>query len=541
MKTFKSLPQNIDFYHRYAGIIPALHQSGYLAQVISFMTEIGIIYSILYQSVVDFVPQYAQEVSFVGAFIGAGFIELGLRKLLPYSVRQVLNKRYTGLDRIMTIFIFLGTVLLLLTSGVLSFKGSKDLVEWAAPEPVLETTSAVDSLATAAQKNAVLVFQKDSTLLAKEYEAMLNTHKVRLKGYEDREARTNKDYTTRKQRIREKIAALENELSNKTATIWKEYKLTVKAIETKQDSSSVLIVASNEEKETQAAAKVSGYGGSLGYFTVVCLAVLVISVVLYEVYRKGADIEEKTRPNQYAFSPSLWSEAKEALSERFNYLLRNRIAAFTEATPEPPLPKSVKSHYDLSHLALNTTRVESEANKAGQVIRIPLQKQIGDSKANVNQSFDGDLEQRVINYTKAAIELENINLHNQAADMFLKAEEVLKMYLGTQANEDDVLNLKNACIAHLNNGAPNPFEHHHRRQIGFRKTADNASRYNGPVNTDKTVIDSSLKNCKHCNGEYKPKTWNQKYCSSNCKTDFHASKHGGKRFEPGKFHGKKRK
>lgn len=556
MKMFTSLPKNTDFYHRYAGIIPTLHRSGYLAQVISFMTEIGIIYSILYQSVIDFAPNYAQEIAYFGAFIGAGFIEIALRKFLPYSVRQILHKRYVGLDKVMTIFIFSGTLLLIVTSGFLSFKGSKDLVEWAAPEPVVKTTHSIDSIALSRKTEAAVIYQRDSIAREEQYQSLLNAAATRLKGYEEKEVRTGRNYTSRKQRIREEISSIEKEKAAALGKAWNAYKSAQETIRLKKDTSIARVELINITTSNKAISKIKNYGGGLGWFTIICLTVLIISVVLYEVYRKGSDIEEKARPSQYAFLPSVWLEAKGAIAERINYLFRNKITSFADATPPPPLPASIKSHYDQSHLSLYGITVKSK-NGEDQVIHLPVQKH-EQNKVSTTVATD-DLATKALDYTAAAVQLESVNLHSQANEMFLKAEEVLKMYLGSGATEATVLELKTACIAHLNNDGPNPFSHHHRRPIGYGSTTENNGRYNGPVSDGKimadgslkncpsndqvssreTVIDSSLKSCNHCNKQYKPKAWNQKYCSTDCKKDYHTDKHGGQPFNPRKFHGKK--
>lgn len=71
---------------------------------------------------------------------------------------------------------------------------------------------------------------------------------------------------------------------------------------------------------------------------------------------------------------------------------------------------------------------------------------------------------------------------------------------------------------------------------------------NGPVNSgnsdgkEKIVyreVDTSIRQCKNCGEDYKPRAHNQKFCGQKCKDQFHTNKHGGQKFNPGKYHGKK--
>ncbi|MEM7574018.1 MAG: hypothetical protein AAF433_14015 [Bacteroidota bacterium] len=69
---------------------------------------------------------------------------------------------------------------------------------------------------------------------------------------------------------------------------------------------------------------------------------------------------------------------------------------------------------------------------------------------------------------------------------------------------------------------------------------------NGPVSSlngagKTTVVDSSLRDCVECGSTYRPKAWNQRYCSTSCKQKHHAKKHNGVMFKPGRYHGKNSK
>ena len=151
MKTFISLPKTDDgraFYSRYATLIPTLDLLGYLAQTVSALTEFGVIYSIVYASLAAFWPHYAAPIALAGAVVGTAFIELGLRQFLPYSARAIVHRRYAGWDGWITAFVLAATVALVAVCGLLSFTGSRILVEAVAPPPVTLTTTTADSMAT---------------------------------------------------------------------------------------------------------------------------------------------------------------------------------------------------------------------------------------------------------------------------------------------------------------------------------------------------------------------------------------------------------
>lgn len=215
-----------------------------------------------------------------------------------------------------------------------------------------------------------------------------------------------------------------------------------------------------------------------------------------------------------------------------------------------------------------------------------------------------DLENKVFHLIGAGIALESDNYHDEAAKYFLQAEDVLKMYLGPDHHPKEFTEIYNGCILHMNGAGPNPFEHHHRRNpIGFRKASGgdpepthehytvtpeearrlitaleeeaekqrtagneeaakrcedqvrklkeqlqqnapaNGDRYNGDRYTaEKSAADSRTRNCKQCGQPFTYRHWNKKYCSDQCKLDFHAEKHGGQRFDPAEYRkGKKRR
>ena len=79
MKRYKTLPKEQDFFDRYAFLINQLVKTSFLSQAISAITEIGVIFTIIYKSIADFLPHLALPFAIIGAIIGTALLEVGLR------------------------------------------------------------------------------------------------------------------------------------------------------------------------------------------------------------------------------------------------------------------------------------------------------------------------------------------------------------------------------------------------------------------------------------------------------------------------------
>jgi len=263
---------------------------------------------------------------------------------------------------------------------------------------------------------------------------------------------------------------LESQKAEALAELWSAQAARLAGITAARDSSRQAVGIWNQEQAAATVAAVDRYGGGLGWFTVACLVLLLISVVLHEVYQKGAEIEEKAQPGQYAFAPGLWSEAVAAIGERGQYLARRRLTAFADATPPPPLPAQLKPLYDFSGITLPAAQVASEAEE-GQIIRLPV--------ANVAQGGAGSSPEAAQAAQAAAVALELLQTAQEMASaspeaaqaLTLKADQVLTMYLGPEASPEAVDALRKSCLEHLRGEGPNPFAHLHRRPIGYQFTA----------------------------------------------------------------------
>ena len=222
MKTFHSLPNNNDFFNRYATLTPTLYKLGFFAQLVSAFTEIGVIYSLVFSSLSDFWPKYATAAATGAAFIGTAFLEIGLRKFLPYSCQAILYRRFSGLDMLMTFFIISATVALLVASGALSFAGSKAMVAAVAPTAEQRTTGGVDTAYHAGRAIALSTYRADSaeivtrydnqaTAITTAYKSQIGATTEQRDNLKAKERAESKSYATAKADLRLKVKTLEAE------------------------------------------------------------------------------------------------------------------------------------------------------------------------------------------------------------------------------------------------------------------------------------------------------------------------------------------
>jgi len=371
MKSFLTLPKDSDFFNRYARLIPALKISGYLAQIVSALTELGVLFTAIHTSLVFFVPGQAWLGAIVGAFIGVAIIETGLRVLLPYSVRAILHRRFSGLDLPLTIIVWSACVVLLSAGTLMSYHGSRDVVDRIKPKPKLEGTKMADLEYQKAEQKVLNAWKSDSTEIATRYGAQLDATKAqyaaliaqasgKLKNIEARE-RSGQRFSTAKNQARERVATLEVEQAGKLATLQTEKSTEmITAAGRKNEALASAAAAlgkvkvqtekSNSKTIAETDKRTNRYKGGLSWFTVICHLILIVSVAVDEIHKKGSGIEAKVVPTQYDFSGSVLGELFHALSCRWNQKVRSFIRGIEESTPPPPLPLSPNELYSLDNM-----------------------------------------------------------------------------------------------------------------------------------------------------------------------------------------------
>lgn len=395
MKSFLSLPTNGDFFARYANLVPTLFKVGILSQVVSGLTEIGIIFSIAYGSLYAFFPSYVSvPLAVFCAIIGTALIELGLRKFIPYSIKAFLYKRFTGLDLAMTIFILITTLALLSVSGNLSFRNSVNIVEMFKPQADTKDRTPVTNEYEKERGQILATYSTDSSSIASvyntqinakntEYQSLIDIQKQGIARYERKEQRERKSYRTKKIVIQTKIEQLEADRDAKTSILitskGNELKslLEAKNVEIKGIKKDYKTKASSIESHNDTAVekrdkKIASYGLGLGWFTIFGLFVFVLSVILDEIHKKGSGIEEKILVSQNYFSDNIVNAFFNMVGNKIQFAMRKKINEWESTTPPPPLPNNPMALYDVSNLEQEKITINvKELPKDGKVVYLP--------------------------------------------------------------------------------------------------------------------------------------------------------------------------
>ena len=478
MKHLNSTPQDTAFFSVYARLAKSVKASGYFAQIVSALTEVGGIGAAAYSVLFPIFGENTIHIAAAIATIGTAVLEVGLRVTIPQAVDAVLYKRWQGLHLAMSIAVFILGFVLLATSGVLSYKNSQTIVDSVVDQPARDSTgiqgAQIEYNATKAKAaeayradstTTVQQFTERKTATAAAFSGQLGSAKRELSNIYNKERRTGQSYATAKDQARQKIADVEAEQAAAIAAITTEQAAALAALKSeykaalaKADGDHRAALAALETEYTTATTErgqtVDAYGGGLAYFTIICLFIFLASVILDRIHRKGSGIAETVELSQYDINPPAIVEAYQAMRERLQTNIRAKIAAFEERTPAAPLPTSKRELYDPTELSN---------------VRIKLQ--LDDENEGAKRTVKIAAKRRQIGY-------------------FTHGDNVRKTKSGEASG------------------------------MGEDGTPPNAT------------VNAKLKDCDNCGKKYEAKVSWQRFCTTDCKTDFHARQHGGKPYSP---------
>jgi len=451
MKLLRSLPSETkkDFFDRYANLIPTLFWVGVIAQLISFFTELSVVYNLVHTNLSDFPVHIDQNiisiVSWSAAILLSAFFEVGLRKFIPYSVRTFIYSRWKKLDKVMSIFILMIAISLVVGSVTFSFQGSKELVN-VVSVPKKESKAETDRDYRANIADAKDQYQTDQAATKNSYAAQITSTYEKYQGKIDRqqseidryvrkEQRNKVSYTSRKLAHRGNIANIKSEQGEAIAKLQEAQRKelanlsdikrkSLKQAETGYTTKISSIDRRNRTTAAAAAEKAEMYGGGLAWFTVVCMVVLILSVVLDEVHKKGSGIVEQVVVNQYDFSNSAWSRFWKMLKEKWQSFIHRKITAWEQTTKAPSLPVLDYQLYDVGAIEQQRIKVEAQKIKNDTVI-IPSRLQGANDEGKPspkkakkkNEEVEADLDHFSLNLVpenmvKNGME-EQVNLHQE--------------------------------------------------------------------------------------------------------------------------------
>jgi hypothetical protein len=375
MKLQTNLPQNAAFFERYADLITRLKGVATIAQIITGVCEIGILYGLIYPSLVDIVPpQYVGFMATLGAIICAAMLQMGLKTIYPHAVRAILHRHFKGLYLWFSIFIFILTLSILTASICLSWQGSKDIADFAVSKPIEKTTTASDSIKNADFLTAQRVFTSDSATIETKYKGIMQgveSEKMSEINAVERNAK-GKRATTLRAELATKLAKLQADKATELEAKASDRKKSMDRATNRNDGDAATIATDNTTAKNEVSTKKTRYKGYIGYSTLMCYIFFLSVFTMCEIYHKGANIEIKPLPSQRHFNPSVFAEFWETVKEKLDVFFRTKIQNWADKTPPQPLPLSMSALYDFkADILTDTIKIET-TGKQTKVVKLPL-------------------------------------------------------------------------------------------------------------------------------------------------------------------------
>lgn len=361
MKYYTTTPKNKAFYEQYARLVKSLKLSGYVGQLLSFMTAIGGIALIFQNLLSDFLPvQTAVTIAWIVAGVAAFTIELALRFSIPSAVDSILYKRFKGLELYVSILIFLIVGLVGTASIYLSYANSKVIVDDLMEVPALDTLEI--QRIQADQAKAVATFQarysQDSAQLAADQAQQLQlaaaaeagavaAAKARLAKAKNDNWRNKGGFGGAIDQAKTELASAEANLARATASLTAQHRneraqfngkaeKQLSSLQGKYTSQTAEIKAAHETAISVRNGKASGRGAGLAWFTVIGFVLTLVSIAADRIHKKGSEMIDKVEFEAADTEPHPIREYWEALNRRLRTTLQTAAREFDANTPTAP-------------------------------------------------------------------------------------------------------------------------------------------------------------------------------------------------------------
>lgn len=384
MKKVNSLPENEEFFSNYIWLVKALSIAGYGGQVVSALTEIGGIYVAARLSLAPIIPaEFLVYICGTIAALGTAIIEVGLRHSVPHCVDSVLYRRFSGLRLAITVFVWLITGLLLIASGVLSFRNSTTIVSNMTQGEKLKDIAEADSIYTGKLETLDSIHRQEAATLDSTYKqisgaeagalaAKVQIAERNLSNWKNRQWREKASLGTQIDAARLELTQAQAELAAATADITREKSQKLEALKARMEEKRQEAKAEHEAAIAQAtesqAGKVAEYGGGLAYFTIICLVLLIVSITINRIVKKGSGVKEQVEITQYDLLPNPITAAWNAAGHRIRYILLNAITRFDEKTPDLNLPEGVREIYDPAEVKRQRAKLKLEEGEDSEYV-----------------------------------------------------------------------------------------------------------------------------------------------------------------------------
>jgi hypothetical protein len=334
MKTQYTTPKDWQFFQSYAGLLSTLNILGYLAQFISALTEFGVIYTLVRQSIAETFPAYAIPAALTGAVLCTAFLEVGLRRFLPFAFRAIYFRRFSGLHLAITLPVLLVASALIIASGYLSVHGSREIVQQSTPLPRIDSELPYIQQAEQDKAAALALWTTDSFLLEKRFASKMESTQLKHQSIIQREisvrrsqgsnlpsfrrAELEADYQTA-------LAVLEQQKADAFQKAQDLRDTRFRTIESEKAASIARVDVKNKLSEHRTVQKSTQYGNGLAWFTLLAMGVLIFSIGIQEAHRKGSGIEEVAVLRSRASFTALLDELTQAISSNIEQQIRTWI------------------------------------------------------------------------------------------------------------------------------------------------------------------------------------------------------------------------
>lgn len=334
MKTQYTTPKDWQFFQSYAGLLSTLNILGYIAQFISALTEFGVIYILVHQSIAETFPAYAIPAALTGAVLSTAFLEVGLRRFLPFAFRAIYFRRFSGLHLAITLPVLLVAAALIVASAYLSVHGSREIVQQSTPVPRIDSELPYIQQAEQDKAAAIALWTTDSILLEKRFASQKESTRMKHQSILQREISVRRSQGSNVPGLRKAeleadyqtaLAVLEQQKADAFQKAQDLRDTRLQTIETEKAASVARVDVKNKLSEHRTVQKSTQYGNGLAWFTLLAMGVLIFSIGIQEAHRKGSGIEEVAVLRTRASYAALFDELTQAISSNIEQQIRTWI------------------------------------------------------------------------------------------------------------------------------------------------------------------------------------------------------------------------
>jgi hypothetical protein len=545
MRTTKSTPSNQQFFTEHGGRIRALQIIGVAGQLLSA----GSLYYAVYAIIASQLQAAGGWVLAAAAAVTALMIELSNKALAKPAIKPfVVNALPNSPEhRILNRAYLAGLVVVAGLSFYLSATGSKYLAHDIAPPA---TAIRQDSIQAAylAQKNATEQrYLADTATLLQGYKIRLQAAAIALQAVEQRQANCTRPACL------QAVARARAQYATQTARIAQQQQQAIEQHRERMYSELTTLTAEHKQQQQQATQfnatqqqqqqqQTGQHAILLIIITAVGQIALYFTTYLICVIEQGAGISYTVTPNEFWNLPPVLAELATLASWRAERAARIALANTLGSKPPerntaiyyPGLYRAAAPHNGHNGHRVNGYTVNGNGynghNGSGHRITTNGTQHNGSTR-RINEQM---------NFGFGAPENSPQGHHNATnGGGYTNGQQHANN--GTSAKQGSTTTKNGAYIAHTNGS-------HHESTNGSAGTHNGTTNGNpapspapstnggtaGSINANRYAFVGGIDSCEFCGGSYTRKTTRQRFCGDACRLNFHAAKHNGQKYEPGR-------